>query len=309
MSDPHGPGSRTPVSSEHTDLWTQFALRIRTVEHVVAKVAHPDKGTPFARADGMYPEAISQWAREGLRSALDHLGIWADFAVPIEQFEGQTIKHVGFRWPFTLMRAALEGASQSLWLTGSPTVHVAIANLVRMVRHDLREQRLAFEAIGRDTSAIVAREARHEAVAAKLVDHGPDTEKLPSMVDLVKQAATATGQDPGKFAYYYRACSGATHGKDWASKELQMPTSGTTEWMPGQFAYTAVMNPAKQTEILGETIRLVEVSASRFLERTYSGDIVRLTAQATFDAQKVMPLVPGGEATLEAFRLKWGLDV
>ena len=61
--------------------------------------------------------------------------------------------HQGFRWTFTLVRAALEGAAQSMWLTQAKSTHECVARLIRTVRHDIHEETRAWEAMWRVCSA------------------------------------------------------------------------------------------------------------------------------------------------------------
>jgi len=69
--------------------WAAIALKVRTAEIVVHSITVPVDGSAFAVTDEMYPtESPSQWAREPLRSAVDHLATWVNHAVPLEQYEG-----------------------------------------------------------------------------------------------------------------------------------------------------------------------------------------------------------------------------
>lgn len=53
--------------------WAAIALKVRTAEIVVHSITVPVDGSAFAVTDEMYPtESSSQWAREPLRSAVDH---------------------------------------------------------------------------------------------------------------------------------------------------------------------------------------------------------------------------------------------
>jgi len=297
----------TQVDAATMERWAGFALHIRTYSGVLAEVTVPSEGTPFARADNLYPsESISQWCREGLRSALEHLGVWADHAVPLQQFEGQVVQHSGFRWSFTLMRAALEGAAQSLWLSSSSNSHEAMARLVRMVRHDLGEQATAWTAIGRDTATVLARLARHEDAAAQLVEHGKDTPRLPAMVDLVKSGASGCGLDAGLYEGHWRVCSAAAHGKDWAIQELQTFTGQGEEWRPGQFHLNGHVDPAKLTEVLSDTLDLTMGATRRYLDRAFTGDQTALVRRMMLTAARATPQKDGG-AMIERMAKEWGL--
>ncbi|MDR2723396.1 MAG: hypothetical protein LBB54_06705 [Cellulomonadaceae bacterium] len=222
------------------------------------------------------------------------MSTWADFAVPLQQFDGQLVVYRGFRWPFTLMRAAIEGASQSLWLMQSGPVSAALARFVRMIRHDLSEQRRAWKVLGRDSAKLDRRMERHEAAANVLAEHGPATAKLPAMVDLVRIAAAEAGRDADVFEAHWRVCSAAAHGKDWAVLELQSQVGERFEWRPGQFHFEGVPNVDKMTKILEDTMTLVSVAVIRFLQRSGVENIDRVLREAALTAARATPQQDGG---------------
>ncbi|MGO4785207.1 hypothetical protein [Cryobacterium sp. W22_MBD10_FK3] len=273
--------------------WAEFALSIRTAGHTLARVTAPQGGSAFALVDDRYPsESVSQWAREGLRSAVDHLLIWANHAVPLDQFEGQVVTHQGFRWSFTLMRSAIEGSAQSLWLSRSPTPEVCLARLIRMVRHDLREERLAHIALGRDVALIEERAARHETAAQGFIGHGPAISSLPSMVDLVRLAAQVATLDPALQEANWRICSAAAHGKDWAIREVQVLTA-PVEWRPGQFHLSGHPDPEKLTRILEDSVKLLTAGVIQYL--LMSGvDPVSESRKSMVKAARETPQQDGG---------------
>lgn len=284
-----------PVDDVTMRRWAGLALTVRSYGQVISTVSTPRPGTAFAAADSMYPtESMSQWCREGMRSALDHLGLWADHAVPLQQYEGQVVRHGGFRWAFTLMRGGIEGAAQSLWLSGSDSLPEALARLVRMVRHDLEEEVKAMQAMGRDPSHPRGRLAGHEKAAGLLTEHGKNTARLPAMVDLVKSAATDAGFSPSRYEGHWRVCSAAAHGKDWAIRELQVLTGERYEWRPGQFHFQDYVDPEKLTEMLSDTLDLVAVALHRYLARAYDGDVKSLLQRAIYEAARLTPQMDDG---------------
>jgi hypothetical protein len=296
-----------PVDDATRQRWAELALRIRSDQWLISQVSKPDEGTSFWNVDHLYEvEAISQWCREGIRSAVDHLGHWADVAIPLEQFEGQVVKTNGFRWYFTLMRAAMEGAAQSIWLSDSKSAPEALARLVRMVRHDLGEQFKAWDAMGRDTTRISERVAKHEEAASALVDHGKDTPRLPAMVDLVRYAAQVLKKDPDIYEGHWRVCSAAAHGKDWAILELQKFVGDPVEWMPGQFHSKGYPDPELLTRMLSDTTDLMGGAVILYLQRAYAGPTGELLQRGAFEAAKLTPQKDGG-ALVEAIGREWGL--
>jgi hypothetical protein len=299
---------RISVSDEVRSRWSELALSIRTTEVVISKISNPDVGTPFALVDDAYPrESISQWCREGLRSAVDHLRIWADHAVPLHQYEGQIVTGYGFRWYFTLMRAAQEGAAQSLWLSRPLSVPEATAHLIRMVRHDLGEQIKAWDAMGRDASTIRERLVRHVNAAAALEAHGKNAATLPSMVDLIKAGAYSVDLDGQLYESHWRTCSAAAHGKDWAIHELQTMHGEPKEWRPGQFHFVGTVNAERLTEVLSDSVQLLNAAMIRYLQRSYSGDIDALNRRAVYEAAKQTPQKDDG-SRLRALAEQLGLE-
>jgi len=250
----------------------------------------------------MYPsEVFSQWSREGLRSAGDHLQVWADKAVPLVQYEGMTVLHDGFRWYFTLMRAAIEGAAQSLWLTCAASPEEAVARLIRMVRDDLREQLLAQKGFGDDTALTEERIERHAAEAAKWSDFGKPVERMPAIVDIVKAAASCCDLDEERYVAIWRMCSAAAHGKSWAVGHLQT-LHGRVEWRPGQYLSTGVLNADLFTETLRDVVNLVSCGVIRYQQR--SGYDIRAEQQrAILDVARRTPQRDGGEHIENAAKL------
>lgn len=284
------PSGGIPVADEIRSRWAELALAVRMIDIVISDVPKPDPETPFAQVDDAYPrESISQWCREGLRSAVDHLRVWADHAVPLKQYEGQVVTGYGFRWYFTLMRAAQEGAAHSLWLSRPTTVPEAMAHLVRMVRHDLGEEIKAWVAMGRDTTKISERLAKHVEAAAQLTNFGNDTARLPPMVDLIKGGAASVDLDGTLYEAHWRTCSAAAHGKDWAIRELQIFHGDPDEWRPGQFHYAGSVDPDRFTTMLSDTVAFLSSAMIRYLQRAYAGNIDALNLSATYRAAKGTP--------------------
>ncbi|TFC40264.1 hypothetical protein [Cryobacterium sp. TMT2-42-4] len=282
-----------PVDDATMQRWTELALSIRTAVHTVANVAIPLKGSAFAMVDDLFPaESVSQWAREGLRSSVDHLIMWANHAVPLQLFDGQVVTHQGFRWSFTLMRSAIEGASQSLWLSRSPDPGVCLARLIRMVRHDLREERLACIALGRNVTLIEERATRHETAAQSLTGHGTAVSSLPSMIDLVRLAAEAASLDPAQQEANWRICSAAAHGKDWAIRELQV-LGNPVEWRPGQFHLSGHPDPQKLTRILEDAVTLLSAGVIEYLVKSGVNPI-KESRRSMLKAARETPQKDGG---------------
>lgn len=289
---------RVRVDEATMRTWAEVALKIRTIDVIVHTVTQPAPGSPFAMTDDMYPtESSSQWAREPLRSAVDHLSMWANHAIPLEQHEGLVVVHQGFRWTFTLVRAA----AQSMWLTQAATADECVARLIRSVRHDIHEETRARVALGRDTTDLAQRAADHAERAQQWAEWGSPTPTLPAMVDLIRNGAKYEGIDPSAPEGMWRVCSAAAHGKDWAIRELQVFTAGR-EWRPGQYHLTGHPDPDKLTQFLEDAADYLNRAAIRFLIRM-GADVGRELRLAVITAAERTPSADGG-AVVQAMREK-----
>ena len=290
--------------------WAAVAMKIRTADVLVQAITVPVEGSSFAVTDDMYPsESSSQWAREPLRSAVDHLTTWANHAIPLEQYEGQVVVHQGFRWTFTLVRAALEGAAQSMWLTQAASPQECVARLIRSVRHDISEEAKAWAALGRDSAALKERANRHAERAELWKEWGKPAPKLPAMVDLIRMSATYEDLDPNAVESMWRVCGAAAHGKDWAIRELQV-FSAVREWRPGQYHFTGYPDAEKLTGMLEDATDFLDRATIRYLIRM-GADVGRELKDALITAAERTPSTDNGElvrAMREKFNSDFGSD-
>lgn len=274
--------------------WAESSLKVRGNEWLLAKTSVPEIATAFGALEMQYQrESISQWCREGLRSANDHMMVWANHAVPLEQHEGQVVRSHGFRWYFTLLRAAMEGAAQSGWLSSSGSGDEAIARLLRLARHDVAEQAKAWKAMGRDTTRIRERLDRLNSDAQAWRDPTA-TKQLPAMVDLIKSSATDLEADPDLLEGHWRTCSAAAHGKEWAIHELQVFDDVAHEWRPGQFLRSGHIDLERWTGMLEDVLDFGSRAIIRYLQRTTTADINVLLRESFWEAAKATPQRDGG---------------
>ena len=288
-------------------VWAEIALKIRAADVIVHTVTVPAAGSAFAVTDDLYPyESSSQWAREPLRSAVDHLTTWANHAIPLEQHSGQVVVHQGFRWTFTLVRAAIEGAAQSMWLTHAKTTHECVARLIRAIRHDLSEETKAWTALGRDTVGLEARAAGHAERAEQWAEWGKPALALPAMADLIRNAATYEGRDPRMMEGMWRVCSAAAHGKEWAIRELQVFTD-EYEWRPGQYHLTGYPNPVKLTRMLEDATEFLDLAIIRYLLRM-GADVERELRGAIITAAEGTPSTDGCSCARNAREVRWRVN-
>lgn len=286
--------------------WAEIALKVRAAGIVIHSITVPAPGSPFAVTDEMYPtESSSQWAREPLRSAVDHLTTWANHAVPLDQYEGQVVVQQGFRWTFTLVRAALEGAAQSMWLTQAKSPQECVAKLIRTVRHDIHEETKAWEALGRDTTRLTLRAGGHAERAEQWAEWGKPAQVLPGMVDLIRKGAAYEGLEPSAPEAMWRVCSAAAHGKDWAIRELQVFTEGH-EWRPGQYHLTGYPDPERLTRVLEDATEFLNLAMIRYLTRM-GADVGRELRRAIITAAERTPSTDGG-VLVRAMREKFNQE-
>lgn len=299
--------SRLAVREDILIRWAGAAMTVRSLLDVHARCAVPLAGSDSAAVDALYPrESFSQWAREGIRSALDHLLVWADLAIPIDDRVGRPITHEGFRWFHTLLRAALEGASQSLWLTTVSDTGEATARLIRAVRDDLREQRLAWLAAGRDVTLTDERIAQHAKNATEWVQYGAAADKMPSYVDMIRSAATRSGLDPSTCEATWRMASAAAHGKTWAILDLQEFVGESVEWRPGQFHTPGIVDQDRLTDSIEVATTLLSAASAQLLMRN-GYDPTREYQLSMIGVARRSPMKDGG-AQVEALARKLGIE-
>ena len=70
------------------------------------------------RRDGDPPHEMTAWSRGYLEAAVDHLILWVGHAVPLN-FHPDTIVSHSSRPALTHARAAMESASQTIWILSS----------------------------------------------------------------------------------------------------------------------------------------------------------------------------------------------
>lgn len=99
-------------------------------------------GSPFRTIDEQLPESCEKWCRSYLSSALEHLGMWADFVAPLS-FHPDAAVHHEARPAQTLARAALESASQAVWVMASRDPREVLRRHLSLVLADWAEQRKA----------------------------------------------------------------------------------------------------------------------------------------------------------------------
>ena len=108
---------RIPVDRATSLAWVEIAHGARLHNRILGNVPDPINGAEFAVVDALYPyERASIWHRSYLNAALEHLLVWADLVAPLRFHPEQELIHT-LRPAYTLSRAALEAASQAVWVS------------------------------------------------------------------------------------------------------------------------------------------------------------------------------------------------
>ena len=216
--------SRNAVDREQSRSWVEVAHSARLMRDLLAETPPAIDGSPFNIIDEELPQSCEKWCRSYLSSALEHLGMWADYVAPLT-FHPDAIAHHDARPAQTLARAALESASQAVWVMASRDPREVLRRHLSLVLADWAEQRKA--EIDPERKADLKQQRLH--LLDILKSHGVKVED-PSYLTLVMEAAhevrtnLSDGDlgDPGQIERLWRASAGSAHGKMWPSLELRV---------------------------------------------------------------------------------------
>lgn len=239
-------------------------------------------------------EPIERWTRSYLDASLEHLVMWADFVAPLNLHPDAVVHHSG-RPAQTLARAALESASQAVWVLAAKTAREMARRHVTLVLHDWDEQRKA--ALDADTKASL--QAKRKDTLA-LLQVAEDEFRAPTYLALVTNAAAEVRTqlpnselaDPAQVERLWRASAGSAHGKMWPSLELSISheVEGRTYTYPDATAMTSMLALADRVTAYG---------VFRFIDR--AGHEPELAARLTETAARWyarIPKVPGAPEQL-----------
>lgn len=216
------------------------------MNHMLTEMPAPAAESNFALLDSLYPfEKASDWHRSYLTAAMEHLLLWADFAAPLK-FDPAHEVIFRARPAHTMGRAAMEAASQAIWITDTLSIKESVRRHLALIRWDYVEHRKSQAALEHKK-----RISEMDAKLLKRVDGYFDESDLkpPSHLDVLRAAAPAVDLDPDEVESVWRAASGAAHGKAWAGTSLQhvIPIS---EYEPGQFRTLRVPDADAMAQVL-----------------------------------------------------------
>jgi hypothetical protein len=248
------------------------------------------KGSPLDVTNEFFPrDPVERWCRSYLSAALEHLGMWADLVAPLKLHPEAVLHHTP-RPAQTLARAALESASQAVWILAADNPREMARRHVSLVLDDWDQQKKA--AIDPDTKS--ALKARREEVLDLLSPAELDL-RAPSYLTLVTSAAEEVRDnlsshglgDPAEIERLWRASAGSAHGKMWPAIELRVSieVDGRLYTFPDATAMSAML-------ILAE--KVTSYGVARFIDRAghESGLGARLREAAESLYQRI-PKIPG----------------
>lgn len=244
------------IDRETSAPWIEIAHKARILQDLLGETAAATPQSRFGEVDRFYPlESAERWCRSYLSAALEHLVMWADLVAPLKLHPEAELHH-SLRPAQTLARAALESASQAVWIMSADHPRELARRHLSLVLEDWNEQQKA--AIDRNVRAALT--SRRQAILDVFEPVGIKLH-APSYLTLVTSAAetvrttldnTSIG-DKTHVERLWRASAGAAHGKMWPSLELttSVEVSGRTYSFPDPSAMAAMLSLAEAVTSFG----------------------------------------------------------
>lgn len=287
---------RIAVDRSTIEPWVTVAQSSRLIADVLSQIGEPLKASNFESINAHYPpERSSDWCREFLTAGIEHMTLWADHVAPLRFHEEAVVNHT-FRPVQTLSRAAIESASQAVWMMNGDSARECARRHVCLILDDLDEQR---KAASGDERKMRIKEA-HQVVLERLAPFidKQDIGRFPGYMNIVKEAAATVATkgsadadlvDPAVVERMWRASAGSAHGKRWPSLELQIVNLGR-EISPGQFATDRTPDPEAITRILKLADAVLTYGVLRFAD--YSGYTPQLTTIIAAAQERLAAIIP-----------------
>jgi hypothetical protein len=286
---------RVEVDRETLLPWVEVAHSSRVTQDVLGQVGEPLEGSHFDRINEMYPfERSSDWCRGYLSAALEHMELWAEHVAPLRFAEDAVVVH-RFRPVQTLSRAAVEAASQAVWLMDGNSARECARRHLCLILHDLDEQRKAAVGVARGRIAearATLLERLESAVSEEEIGRFAgymETVKRASAVVAAKGSKDGGIGDPAEVERLWRASAGSAHGKRWPSVELQIVLP-KAEIGPGHYATELIPDPDAITRILKLADAVSTYGVLRFAD--YSGYAPQLGSMLTGANERLSRLIP-----------------
>lgn len=290
--DPQADGiNLLALPQDQQDRWAAVTYRIRACDLVLARTVDPVAGSALHLADAIYPrEKVSSWARSYLLAAAEHLGFWADLVAPYEFVDG-AVNKVGFRQYLMLGRSGLEAAAHAVWLLDVPsgTFQECVQRFVRLMYRDFNYHRDALVTGEADTDLADQRISNLTETADQLPFEAPRTPRPPGYEKLVRNAAIVIGADESRWAYLWKAASGATHGQNWFGIE-GFDLLAKAEYEPGFYRTLSLPDPTFITEMFEAASETLTQGTLRLLQ--FGGHDPAMITEAVHEVFERMPKRP-----------------
>lgn len=280
--------NRVLIDQQSSTAWTEVAIGSRIISTLLDLVGDPEPGSNFAWADSQYPfEKVSDRARAYLKAALEHLIFFADYAAPLKFHPDQAAMFT-LRPTYTIARAALEAAVQSVWLVDVRDPRECIRRHLALIRWDLQEHRKS--KIEPSAKAEVQKR-ENELINRVSAEFNPEEIRPPNgYLQVIREAVSAESiaLSPDDAERLWRAASGVAHGKYWPTLDLQR-VEVREEYEPGHFRTFQVPDTSGMTEMLRASFNVAQYGVIRYAD--YAGaDIPALSAIAQERVFASLPL-------------------
>ena len=276
---------RVAVEREQSRPWVEVAQSARLLRDLLTETPAAVDGSPFSTIDEDLPQACEKWCRSYLSSALEHLGMWADYVAPLTFHPEAVVRHEA-RPAQTLARAALESASQAVWVMASRDPREVLRRHLSLVLADWEEQRKAEV----DPERKAGLKQKRLDLLNVLRSHGVKVDE-PSYLTLVTAAANEVRTkmpdddlgDSAQVERLWRASAGSAHGKMWPSIELRVSVEvdGRSVSFPDANAISAILVLANKVTRYG---------VFRFID--YAGHEPQLAERLQATSQRWYALIP-----------------
>ena len=288
--------TRITIDRATIEPWVAVAQSSRLLADMLSQIGEPLNASNFELINAHYPpERSSDWCREFLTAGIEHMTLWADHVAPLRFHEEAHVTHT-FRPVQTLSRAAIESASQAVWMMNGDSARECARRHVCLLLDDLDEQRRAAVSDERKTHLKRARQVVLDRLEPFISEK--DIGRFPGYMSIVKHAAATVAAkgsgdadlvDPEFVERLWRASAGSAHGKRWPALELQI-VKPRKEISPGLFATDRAPDPAAITRILKLADAVLTYGVLRFAD--YSGYEPQLTEMVASAQGRLASIIP-----------------
>ena len=141
--EPDVSNGRIIIDRDTSRAWVEVAHSARIMQDLLTGTPPAVKGSPLDITNDFFPkDPVERWCRSYLSAALEHLGMWADLVVPLKLHPEAELHHTP-RPAQTLARAALESASQAVWILAANNPREMARRHVSLVLDDWDQQKKA----------------------------------------------------------------------------------------------------------------------------------------------------------------------